>query len=302
MHLRFHGAHRKRVVVAQHLGDAEVEHFDDLFVLGDFLALHHAREEQIVGLQIAVDDALGVRLGERAQRLARRFDRDVDRKALFAREALAERLAFEQLHRQIKFAQLALPEVEDGDRVGRCEEAIGARFAEKARLAGLVERAVAAQNFHRDVATDRVLTRAVDRAHRSGAKLGEERVAAVQRLADHGVLVGADEIRRAVEGGLVVGTLQRPVREASLAFRTDGPLRAGAGERRRLGRGRRGWRRRRRCGGLPRPAREAHASRGVRHGFPIVARPGGWCKAKTDFSAHFSVTERADALRQRTLI
>ena len=48
--------------LAEHLGDAEVEHFDDLF--GDATGVDHARVEEVVGLEIAVDDAFGVRLGE----------------------------------------------------------------------------------------------------------------------------------------------------------------------------------------------------------------------------------------------
>ena len=87
-----------------------------------------------------------------------------------ALDALAERLALEQLHREVEVAVLALAEVEDGHRVGRREQAVGARLAQEARAAHLVDGAVAAQDLDGDLAPDGRLLRAVHGAHRPCAE------------------------------------------------------------------------------------------------------------------------------------
>ena len=76
-----------------------------------------------------MDDALRVRFGERTERLARGIDGDGDGQSTDAREPLPEALALEELHREVELAALALPEVEDGDRVRRSQEAVGSRLA-----------------------------------------------------------------------------------------------------------------------------------------------------------------------------
>ncbi len=120
-----------------------------------------------------------------------------------AAEALAEALALEQLHRQVELAVLALAEVEDGDGVRRREQAVRARLAHEARLGRLVDGAVAAEDLDRDLATHRVLLRAVDGAHRARAELREDGVPALEGAADHRIVADVDEIARPHEAQAV---------------------------------------------------------------------------------------------------
>ena len=78
------------------LGDAEVEHLDAL-VARDARVVGH--EEEVVGLEVAVDDALGVRGAERRRRSARAMStaaRAGSRPT--RREPRRQALALEQLH------------------------------------------------------------------------------------------------------------------------------------------------------------------------------------------------------------
>ena len=52
-----------------------------------------------------------------------------DGDAADALDALADRLALEQLHGEVEVSAFALAEIEDGDRVGRREKAVGSRLA-----------------------------------------------------------------------------------------------------------------------------------------------------------------------------
>ena len=74
------------------LRDAEVEDLDDLAIV----VLH---DEDVVRLQIAVHDPLGVSLRERAAHLAHDAVELGGRKLSKARQPLAEVFSFEQLHR-----------------------------------------------------------------------------------------------------------------------------------------------------------------------------------------------------------
>jgi hypothetical protein len=111
--LRLHGIELAGLVV-EHLGDAEVE---DLENLAGFARRSHFGEEQIVGLEIAVNDAFGVRLGQRAQGLQCRVDCVRGAEPRAAGDALAEGFAVEQLHGQIELTGLGLTEVEDRHRM-----------------------------------------------------------------------------------------------------------------------------------------------------------------------------------------
>src|SRR5690606_22116971 len=122
---------------------------------GRVRAREHAGEEQVVGLEVAMDDPLRVRLRERAERLPHRIDGDGDRETTDPRETLPEALALEQLHREIELAALALAEVEDRDGVRRREQAVRPRLAHEASLRGLVDRAIAAEDLDGDLAAHR---------------------------------------------------------------------------------------------------------------------------------------------------
>ena len=232
--LRLHGVHRELAVGVQHLGDAEVEDLDDLLVP---LVGVDAREEEVVGLEVAVDDPLGVRLGERAQRLPRRLDGLLDPDAPDALDALAERLALEQLHREVEVAVLALAEVEHRDRVRRREQAVGARLAQEARAAHLVDGAVAAQDLDGDVAADGRLLGAVHRAHRAGAEAREDGEAPGEDAPEHRIAVGRGQVGHPDEGRAVVRAmgLGMPSSNRRWHCRTNEPLRGALGRRRVVG-------------------------------------------------------------------
>ena len=97
-------------VVAGELGDPEVEQLDPL-------AARHLRighQEDVVGLEIAMDDALGVRGGQRAGDLPR--DRERRRPAKpAARRPPRQRLALEVLHDDVRRALGRPAEVVDLD-------------------------------------------------------------------------------------------------------------------------------------------------------------------------------------------
>jgi hypothetical protein len=127
-------------VLLQDLGDAEVEHLDGAG-LGD---------EDVVGLEVAVDDALHVRARERAQ------DRDHDLHRAGVRQALAvlgqvgERLAAQELEHDVRRAAV-LADLVDHDDVVVLAERGGARLdAEPLGLFGLVR----LQELDRDAAAE----------------------------------------------------------------------------------------------------------------------------------------------------
>ena len=193
---------RRGLAARDHLRDAEVEDLHDLLVPVGGVRLRRRQnpgEEEVVGLEIAMDNALRVRLGEGAKRLARSIHGDRNGEATEPREALPEALALEELHREIELARVAGAEVEDGDRVRRGEERVGARLAEKAGLRVLVDRAVAAEDLDRDLATHRVLLGAIDRAHRAGAEPRGDRVTILEDLPEHRVVLGRGDLALADE-------------------------------------------------------------------------------------------------------
>ena len=100
-----------------HLGDAEVEDLDDVALA---VALD---EHDVVGLEVAVDDAGGVRVLEAAQDLADDLER-ARRRHRPGRDRRGQRLAREELHDQEQRALRRAAEVGDGDDV-RVGEAAG---------------------------------------------------------------------------------------------------------------------------------------------------------------------------------
>ena len=98
------------------LGQAEVQDLDPP-VAGD---------EEVLGLEVAVDDALGVRGGEPPRDLDRVVERLAQRQRA-ARHALAQRLAFEQLGDHVRRA-VVRADVVDGEDVRVVERAGGARL------------------------------------------------------------------------------------------------------------------------------------------------------------------------------
>ena len=105
------------------LRDAEVEHLGDVVVV---VGLAH--EEDVLGLEIAVDDALLVRAIERAAHLVDDPDRLLESEAVGVVQALVERLADQHLHDDVGAAVLRHPVVEDLDGVLRLDGRGGPRL------------------------------------------------------------------------------------------------------------------------------------------------------------------------------
>ncbi len=151
---------REAVALIGELGDAEVEQLRPIA----------GEHEHVVGLEIAVVDAFGVRGGERA------CDAEPDR-ARFglaqraARDPRLQRFAVEQLHCQERAAVVGVAEVEHLDDAGMADRADRACFGEEAADRVGTRRQVGAQDFHRGGTREQLVLRAIDRAHAAGAQL-----------------------------------------------------------------------------------------------------------------------------------
>ena len=110
------------------LGEAEVED----------LEVAVARQHQVLGLQVAVDDAVGVGAREGARRLRGEVEELAERQRL-VRERLAQRAALHQLHRDVEGA-LLVADVEHRHDVRVVERRGGARLALEALAAVLASR------------------------------------------------------------------------------------------------------------------------------------------------------------------
>ena len=113
------GAH-----LLEDLGDPEVEHLHDRPRLV-------AREEDVVGLEIAVNDAQALRPGEGAAHAGQHQRRRREAEHTLAVEALRQGLAVEAFHGDVGDA-LVNAVIEDLDDVAAAEPRGGLRFAEEA--------------------------------------------------------------------------------------------------------------------------------------------------------------------------
>ena len=121
-------------------------------------------DDDVVGLEVAVDDALAVRGREGARDGQERLHGDGRGEALLAAEDGAERLAVEQLHDDEGVALIGLAEVEDAHDRGVHQAGGGARLGEQA-VAGAGGRAIAADELDGDVDVERDVVRLPDGAH-----------------------------------------------------------------------------------------------------------------------------------------
>ena len=136
-------------------------------------------EEDVLGFQIAVDDAFCVRRGERVGD----DGSDVDRVAPGHRAAAqppAQRFAFEQLHHGVGDA-LLVADVENREDVGMRERRDGARFTLEAPQRVGIVRKVGRQDLDRHLAMETRVARAIDLAHPSCAQRTDDLVGAELR-------------------------------------------------------------------------------------------------------------------------
>jgi hypothetical protein len=112
----------------RHLGEAEIEHFRKI------LEPTLQAQEDVLGLEIAVNDAHLVSLLQRAADLNQHRNRALHRHRAFLADRLVEVLALEQLHHDVERAVLLeLPVHEDLRRVGMSQLAHRAGFAAESR-------------------------------------------------------------------------------------------------------------------------------------------------------------------------
>jgi hypothetical protein len=125
------------------------------------------RDEQVLGLDVAMGDAGGVRRGEARSDLPPVVNGLRQRQRARV-ELLAQRFALEQLERQVGLA-LVRTEVEDTEDVRMAEggERPGFEF-EPSEPVGVVGKC-ARQNLERDVAAELGIAGAIDLAHGTGA-------------------------------------------------------------------------------------------------------------------------------------
>jgi hypothetical protein len=140
------------------LGQTEVENLDSPVV----------RNEEILGLQVAVDDPLLVRGGEALRGLARVVDRRAQRQ-LSAGEGRTKRFPLEKLRDDIGRSRVR-SDVVDGRDVGVIENARRFRLLLEPAQAIRVSRERLRQDFDRDLARQARVPRAVDLAHSTGTE------------------------------------------------------------------------------------------------------------------------------------
>jgi hypothetical protein len=160
-------------VVGQ-LGDAEVEDLGAL-AAGD-LAIGH--EEDVLGLEIAVDDASPVGGVERRRDLAQDPQRVLGRQATEALEARVEGLALEELHDDVGAAVGVVAEVEDLHDAGIGDRGRGPGLVEEPLDDVLVGRQRRLQHLDRGAASEQRVLGQVDRAHAALPELLDDAVRA----------------------------------------------------------------------------------------------------------------------------
>ena len=160
------------------LGEAEVQD----------LQVAVARQHQVLGLQVAVDDAVRVRAGEGARRLRGELEELAQRQRLL-RERLAQRAALHELHRDVERAGL-VADVEHRHDVRVVERRRGAGLALEALAAVLARGELGPQPLDRDLAPEPRVARAEHLAHATRAERAQDLVGSEARAGGEGLCPG----------------------------------------------------------------------------------------------------------------
>ena len=146
-------------------------------------------EEDVLGLDVAVDHPVAVRVLERVGRLAGDAERVLERELFLAREPVAEAFAFDEGHGEPELAgRLARVEhredvrmLEPGGELDLAQEPLGAQRRGE----------LGVQHLERDGAVVPQVVREVDRGHAAAAELALELVAVRECCREDGAGVGA---------------------------------------------------------------------------------------------------------------
>ena len=154
-------------------------------------------DEDVLGFEIAMDDAFGVRGVERVHDRQDRLDRSNRAQPATPLEQSSEILALEQLHHDERLAELGAAEVEHAHDRRMAELGRRARFLEQT-IGGVFADQIAVDELQRDVDVQRLVVRAPDRAHPTFAEQRLQTVAAGNDVA------GAVHDRRRFDLGVVL--------------------------------------------------------------------------------------------------
>ena len=166
------------LIAAVELGDAEVQDLHKVF------RSMVAREEDVLGLEVPMDDVLGVRLLEGLHELTEDPAGAGGREGAVLLEALRQGPPLEELHRQVELPTVAGAEVEHVDGVGVAQLAgCGGLTLEAGHVLG-VHGHLGGHDLQRDHLVHGDVGRAEDVAHAAASDELLDAVSASEHLAD----------------------------------------------------------------------------------------------------------------------
>ena len=166
-------ARRARRALHQ-LGDAEVEDLREVRIVAD------PQQQQVVGLDVAMDEPARVRGAERHRRLPRDVDRACRRERAVDVELALHRATIEILEHHVVVVVWCDPEIEHLDRVRGVDAQRRASLAREPLERGLVLRQVRLEQLDRDLAVHREVMRAKHGAHPAFAEHAVEPVPPIE--------------------------------------------------------------------------------------------------------------------------